>query len=97
MLRTLGFLRRQVGAAVPWQASTIGFVGIVVGVPVGLVVGRWAWVLVADGVGVANDPRIPITVVAFVVPLALFAVNLVGAPFAARATRVPAAVALRTE
>ena len=40
VLRTLGFERRQLGSTLVWQATTIGVVGLAVGVPLGLVVGR---------------------------------------------------------
>jgi hypothetical protein len=52
ILKVLGFVRAQVGAAVCWQSTTIAIVGIVLGVPVGIAAGRvicgrlprtWAW------------------------------------------------------
>jgi predicted lysophospholipase L1 biosynthesis ABC-type transport system permease subunit len=43
ILETLGFVRRQVSATVAWQASTTAAIGLVIGVPVGVVVGRLAW------------------------------------------------------
>jgi hypothetical protein len=97
VLRALGFLRGQVRAAITWQASTIGIVGLVVGIPLGLVVGRWAWILVADGVGVANDPRVPTLAVLLAVPLTMLVVSAVGVPLGARVARQPAAAALRAE
>jgi hypothetical protein len=97
VLRTLGFLRRQLLAVTAWQASTIAAVGLLLGVPLGLAVGRWAWILVADGVGVATDPRIPLLAVGAVVPATLAAVNLLGLPLGARAAALRPAVALRTE
>ena len=39
LLKTIGFDRRQVGATVAWQATTLASVGLVIGIPVGLVVG----------------------------------------------------------
>ena len=43
LLKTLGFVRRQVAFAVSWQTTTVAIVGIVVGVPVGIVLGRAIW------------------------------------------------------
>src|SRR6202789_640475 len=40
LLRALGFVRRQIAYAVWWQTTTITLVGLVVGVPVGIAVGR---------------------------------------------------------
>ena len=40
LLKVLGFVNRQVVSTVSWQATTLALVGVVVGVPLGLVVGR---------------------------------------------------------
>ena len=42
ILKTLGFDRRQVLATVAWQATTFAAVGLIVGLPLGDVLGRWA-------------------------------------------------------
>ena len=39
LLKVLGFVRRQVGAAVCWQATTIALAGIAAGVPLGVAAG----------------------------------------------------------
>ena len=52
LLKTIGFGRRQVSATVAWQATTLAFVGLVVGIPIGLLLGRLVWQRVADGLGV---------------------------------------------
>ena len=59
LLKTLGFNRSQVRATVAWQATTLATVGLVVGIPAGLIVGRIVWGLVADGLGVATTVAIP--------------------------------------
>ena len=43
LLKTLGFTRRQLAATVAAQASIVALLGIVVGVPVGIVAGRSLW------------------------------------------------------
>ena len=48
LLKTIGFVRRQLAAAVAWQATVAALVGIVVGIPLGVVAGRWLWDLFAD-------------------------------------------------
>ena len=40
LLKVLGFVNRQVASAVIWQATTLALVGIVIGVPVGVLAGR---------------------------------------------------------
>ena len=47
VLKTLGFVTRQVRATVAWQATAIAGAGLVVGVPLGLIAGRYAWLLFA--------------------------------------------------
>jgi predicted lysophospholipase L1 biosynthesis ABC-type transport system permease subunit len=51
LLKTLGFVRRQVRATIGWQATALAAIGIVVGVPLGLVAGTLVWRAVADGLG----------------------------------------------
>ena len=53
LLKALGFVRRQVAAAVAWQALVVALVGVVVGVPLGLVAGRWLWGVFAGYFGFA--------------------------------------------
>jgi ABC-type antimicrobial peptide transport system permease subunit len=43
VLAALGFTSRDVGRTVVWQATTTMLVGLVIGVPVGIVVGRRLW------------------------------------------------------
>ena len=53
-LKALGFLRRQVAAAVTWQAETVAAFALVLGVPLGLAAGRFAWNLAASDFGVPS-------------------------------------------
>jgi hypothetical protein len=55
LLRALGFVRRQVAYSLCWQTITIALVGLVVGVPVGIVVGRAIWQEFARSLGVLPD------------------------------------------
>jgi hypothetical protein len=97
LLRTLGFSRRQLSATVAWQATTFAVVAVAAGLPLGIAAGRWAWSMLADGLGVPPEPVTP-TALAIVVPLAvLVSANLVAAVPAWRAGRTAPAVALRSE
>jgi hypothetical protein len=58
-LKTLGFTRGQVSATVAWQATAFALLAAAVGVPLGIAGGRWAWLLVADQLGVVPDPVVP--------------------------------------
>ena len=51
LVKVLGFTRRQVRAALYWQAATVALVGIVLGVPLGIVAGKLIWRAFATSVG----------------------------------------------
>ena len=86
LLKTLGFNRRQVRATVAWQASTLATVGLVLGIPFGLIIGGFVWRLVADGLGISTTPSLPIAAVVIMVPTVLLIINLL-AMLPARAAR----------
>jgi hypothetical protein len=97
ILKTLGFVRRQVWATVAWQATTLAVVALVVGVPVGIAAGRWAWTVFAAQVGVIDDSVLPIAGVLLAVPAAIILANLLAALPGRVAARVKPAVLLRSE
>jgi hypothetical protein len=97
VLKTLGFTRRQVRATVAWQASTVAAVGLVIGIPLGLLVGTYVWRRVADELGVSSDPVWPFLGIVLVAAGALAAVNLIATVPARRAARTRPAVVLRSE
>src|SRR5207249_552311 len=45
VLRTLGFTSGQLSQTVAWQATTLALVALVLGLPLGVAAGRWAWTL----------------------------------------------------
>jgi ABC-type antimicrobial peptide transport system permease subunit len=77
-LVALGFVRRQLIASVLWQSVTEMVITLVVAVPLGIAVGRWAWRTFAEGLGVPSDPVVPVTGLLIAVPVALVAALLVG-------------------
>jgi predicted lysophospholipase L1 biosynthesis ABC-type transport system permease subunit len=97
VLKTLGFSRRQVRATIAWHASTVAAVGVVIGLPLGLVAGRIVWLVVADELGVATDPTWPVLGIVLLVPAAFLAVNLIAMLPALRAANTRPAVVLRSE
>ncbi len=97
LLKTLGFTRRQLAATIAWQSTVIGVGGVVVGVPVGIAVGRWLWVLFARSLSTVPDPVIPAASVALAALAALILANLVAALPGRAAARTPAALLLRAE
>jgi ABC-type lipoprotein release transport system permease subunit len=97
ILKTLGFARGQLREVVAAHATTVGIVGLAVGIPLGLVAGRLTWEAVADELGVANDPVWPVLGLAVLVPTALIAVNVIAAVAARPAARTQPATVLRSE
>ena len=78
VLKTLGFVRRQIRGTVAWQATTLATVGLIVGVPIGVIVRTLVWRQVADGLGVSTTPPIPGLAIALVIPGTLVATDLLG-------------------
>jgi putative ABC transport system permease protein len=97
ILKTIGFVRRQVAAVVAWQATSFSLVALIVGIPLGVVGGRWAWNLVASGLGSVSPPIVPALWIAAVVPAALVVVNVIAAWPGWVAGRVAPAVVMRNE
>jgi ABC-type lipoprotein release transport system permease subunit len=97
VLRALGFERRQVRSTLAWQATTIAAVGLLVGVPLGVVVGSVVWRRVAESIGITPTPDYPILALLLVVPAVLLLVNLVGLWPSSAAARTRPAVALAVE
>jgi putative ABC transport system permease protein len=97
LLMTLGFDRRQLRATVAWQATTLGLIGLIVGLPLGIVVGGLTWRAVADSLGVAAGWTIPLGALAATTVLALFLVNAIAFLPARAAASCRPAVALRSE
>jgi hypothetical protein len=97
LLKTLGFTRRQLAAAVAWQSTTTALVGVVVGIPVGIFIGRELWTLFARSINAVPDPTVPDLSVLVVGVGALLFANLVAALPGRSAARTPAALVLRAE
>lgn len=97
ILKTLGFVTRQVRSAVVWQASTIAVLCVAAGIPAGIALGRWGWRLIASQFGVVPVSVAPLALVALLVPAAVALATLVSALPARAAARTRPALVLRTE
>jgi predicted lysophospholipase L1 biosynthesis ABC-type transport system permease subunit len=96
LLKVLGFDRRQVRATVSWQATILGAVGLVLGIPIGIILGRLLWQAVANGLGVSPEVTTPAVWLLLSVPCVLVLVNLIAFFPARSAARTRPAVALRS-
>ena len=97
VLRTLGLLRSQLLRVVSWQASALAVTALLVGLPLGLLAGRWAWQLFADSAGVGNDASVPVPLLLLTIPVTVILANLIAAGPGWSATRIRPALILRAE
>jgi hypothetical protein len=97
LLKTLGFVRRQVVAVVIWQALVPVAIGTVVGVPLGIATGRFLWARFASELYVMPQPAISMVTVAVVAISALALAILTAIVPGWRAARTSVATVLRAE
>jgi hypothetical protein len=97
VLRTIGFTRRQVRATVAWQAVTLTVAALAIGVPVGVIGGRYAWLTFSRQIGVLPVLHVlPLPFTEFVLGALILAVAVSALPGEA-AARTAAASILRSE
>jgi hypothetical protein len=86
-----------VSATVGWQATTVAVIASVIGIPLGVVLGRFAWSTVAHRLGIVNELVTPWLAVLLAVPLALALANLAAAIPARLGVRMRPGQELRAE
>jgi hypothetical protein len=97
LLATLGLTRRQVSSTIAWQATTVGVCALLIGIPLGIIGGRWAWGLLADDLGTPSEPRVPVLAVLLGTLAVIVLCNLVAYVPGRIAARIRPAVVLRSE
>jgi ABC-type lipoprotein release transport system permease subunit len=97
ILKALGLDRRQVRAAVAWQASATALATLVVAVPLGIIAGRFVWSTFAGEIGFVSQPVVRAAFTALLVPVAILIANVIAALPGRLAARTRPAVVLRTE
>ena len=97
ILRTVGFVRRQVAATIAWQATAVAIVALGIGVPLGVAAGRSTWTLVTDRLGLPANAVVPANVLLALGLLSLAAANLVALVPGLLASRTTPATILRAE
>ena len=97
LLKALGFTPRQLAGVVAWQSTVTAVVGVIVGVPLGIVIGRQLWTVFARNINAVPDPTVPVLSVVLVALGALIFANVVAAIPGRIAARTPTAMVLRAE
>lgn len=97
ILKSLGFVRRQVGAVVAWQATTLVVLSLACAVPVGVAAGRTVWRVFADELGIVPQPVVPTLAILIVIPATLIVANVLAAIPGRAAARTRPALVLRSE
>jgi predicted lysophospholipase L1 biosynthesis ABC-type transport system permease subunit len=96
VLEAIGFVRRQVRTSVVVHAITLIGVGLLIGIPLGVVAGRTVWKGFAYGLGVASAPVVPLRLVGIAIAASLAIAALAALVPAWLATRRQPAFPLRT-
>ena len=97
LLKTLGFVRREVVAAVIWQSAVTVVIGSSIGIPLGIVAGRLLWIRFARQLYVVPHPTISLVTVLAVALAALVLAVLTALAPGWRAARMHVASVLRGE
>ena len=97
LLKALGFTKRQLAGAIAWQASVAVGIGCVIGIPLGIALGRFLWDLFVDQISAVPDPTVPAVSIVLIAVAALVLANVVAAVPGRLAARTPTAQLLRSE
>jgi ABC-type lipoprotein release transport system permease subunit len=96
-VKGLGVTPRQLSAVIAWRSTAAALVGIIVGVPGGIILGRQLWTAFARDIHAVPDATGPVVSVILVALGALVFANVVAAIPGRIAARTPAALVLRVE
>jgi ABC-type lipoprotein release transport system permease subunit len=97
VLRALGADGRWITSAIHWQATALTVGPLVVGLPVGVLLGATVFRAFVDHIGAVPDPAMPLLILALIALVLLVLANLAAVVPARRARRLPASRLLRAE
>jgi ABC-type antimicrobial peptide transport system permease subunit len=97
VLRTLGFTGRQLGSVVAWQSSVAVAIGTIIGVPLGIILGRFLWNIFAHEIDAIPAPAVPVALIVLIVVGGIVLANIVAAVPGRIAAKTPTALLLRAE
>lgn len=87
VLRSLGADRRQLRGVIHWHATLSAALVVAMGVPLGVIMGRWVVRLVTTALGIVPGADVPVGLLLAVAGAALISANLLALPSAVRAAR----------
>ena len=58
VLEALGFVRRQVWFTLMWETTTLVSLALLIGLPLGALIGRFAWGVFAVRLGAVSEPQV---------------------------------------
>jgi hypothetical protein len=97
VLKALGLRPSQLLGTVLWQASALAAAALLAGLPLGVLAGRWAWVLFAESAGTSPRADIPAPLVLAAIPVTFLLAIVIAIGPAWAAARISPATVLRTE
>jgi ABC-type antimicrobial peptide transport system permease subunit len=97
LLAALGMRPRQRWLTVLVAGVTMVGVALVIGIPVGLILGRWGWRVLAREIGVLSEPVMPTTALLLFATVALVLAVIVSSVPGRSAAYLSPAAALRSE
>jgi putative ABC transport system permease protein len=97
ILKIIGMRRAQLLAVVSWQAAALTAGALILGIPLGILAGRWSWALFAGSVGVDPSTQVPVPLVLAEIGAALLLAIITATVPGYTAARVRPAAILRTE
>jgi hypothetical protein len=97
LLKTLGFTQRQLLACVAWQSTVAVAIGVIAGIPLGIALGRWLWILFAREIYAVPRATVPTLLVIYVGIGAFVLGDVVAALPGRYAARTSTALVLRAE
>ncbi|MEO6124136.1 MAG: FtsX-like permease family protein [Ilumatobacteraceae bacterium] len=97
VMRALGVTRGGSRMVLAAQGSTVAVVGILFGVPIGLIAGRSGWRAITDRVPLIYRSPVALVAIMVIAPLVLVAANALAVIPGRRAARIDPALVLRSE
>lgn len=78
VIQGLGATGHQIRMIGVWQGVTVGSAALVFGIPLGVIAGRWFWVILAEAFGTIAEPVVPLVALILLVPAVILSAAALG-------------------